>query len=122
MEVTAEDHLPDRKQRLLHICLIGHKNTINCLSQAKAPYWQVEITHQEVTHETLCYGTGLGFIGIWQQHGKGLEDFDAKISRRISTGKEIMCLTYDHSGNDTCIATRTHNTHVQVWLFDFKGP
>ncbi|KAG2088288.1 WD40-repeat-containing domain protein [Suillus cothurnatus] len=80
------------------------------------------ITHQEVTHETLCYGTGLGFIGIWQQHGQGLEDFDTKISRRIGTGKEIMCLTYDHAGNDTRIATGTCDKHVQVWTFDFKGP
>jgi len=80
------------------------------------------ITRQEVTHETLCYGTGLGFIGIWQQHGQGLEDFDTKISRRIGTGKEIMCLTYDHAGNDTRIATGTCDKHVQVWTFDFKGP
>ncbi|KAG2079479.1 WD40-repeat-containing domain protein [Suillus discolor] len=80
------------------------------------------ITRQEVTCETLCYGTGLGFIGIWQQHGEGLQDFDAKISRRIGTGKEIMCLAYDHYGNDTQIATGTHDKHVQVWSFDFKGP
>lgn len=80
------------------------------------------ITRQEATRETLCYGTGLGFIGIWQQHGEGLEDFDAKVSKRIGTGKEIMCLTYDHSGNDTRIATGTRDKRVQVWSFDFKGP
>ncbi|KAG2037329.1 hypothetical protein BDR03DRAFT_982322 [Suillus americanus] len=44
------------------------------------------------------------------------------MSKRIGTGKEIMCLTYDHSGNDTCIATGTHDKCVQVWSFDFKGP
>ncbi|KAG1767309.1 WD40-repeat-containing domain protein [Suillus placidus] len=80
------------------------------------------ITRQEATHETLCYGTGLGFIAIWQQQGEGLEDFNAKVSRRIGTGKEIMCLTYDHTGDDTRIATGTRDRRVQVWAFDFKGP
>lgn len=80
------------------------------------------ITRQEATRETLCYGTGLGFIGIWQQQGEGMEDFDAKVSRRIGTGKEIMCLTYDHAGNDTRIATGTRDKRVQVWSFDFRGP
>ncbi|KAG1720367.1 WD40-repeat-containing domain protein [Suillus occidentalis] len=80
------------------------------------------ITRQEATRETLCYGTGLGFIGIWQQNGEGLEDFGAKVSKRIGTGKEIMCLTFDHSGNDTRIATGTRDKRVQVWSFDFKGP
>lgn len=51
-----------------------------------------------------------------------MEDFDAKVSRRIGTGKEIMCLTYDHAGNDTRIATGTRDKRVQVWSFDFRGP
>ncbi|KAG2747123.1 WD40 repeat-like protein [Suillus brevipes Sb2] len=80
------------------------------------------ITRQEATRETLCYGTGLGFIAIWQQQGEGLKDFNAKVSRRIGTGKEIMCLTYDHTGDDTRIATGTRDRRVQVWAFDFKGP
>ncbi|KAG2741175.1 WD40 repeat-like protein [Suillus brevipes Sb2] len=80
------------------------------------------ITRQEAVRETLCYGTGLGFIGIWQQQGEGIEDFDAKVSRRIGTGKEIMCITYDHAGDDTRIATGTRDRRVQVWSFDFKGP
>ncbi|KAG2751885.1 WD40 repeat-like protein [Suillus brevipes Sb2] len=80
------------------------------------------ITRHEATRETLCYGTGLGFIGIWQQQGEGLQDFDVKLSRRIGTGKEIMCLTYDHTGDDTRIASGTRDRHVQVWAFDFKGP
>jgi WD40 repeat protein len=80
------------------------------------------ITRQEATRETLCYGTGLGFVAIWQQQGEGLEDFNTKVSRRIGTGKEIMCLTYDHTGDDTRIATGTRDRRVQVWAFDFKGP
>jgi hypothetical protein len=80
------------------------------------------ITRHEATRETLCYGTGLGFLGIWQQQGEGLQDFDAKISRRIGTGKEIMCLTCDHTGNDTRIASGTRDRRIQVWAFDFKGP
>ncbi|KAG2335430.1 WD40 repeat-like protein, partial [Suillus weaverae] len=80
------------------------------------------ITRQEATRETLCYGTGLGFICIWQQQGQGLEDFNAKVSRRIGTGKEIMCLTYDHTGDDTRIASGTRDKRVQVWTYDFKGP
>ncbi|KAG2739765.1 WD40 repeat-like protein [Suillus brevipes Sb2] len=80
------------------------------------------ITRHEATQETLCYGTGLGFIGIWQQQGEGLQDFDAKISRRVGTGKEIMCLTCDHTGNDTRIASGTRDRRIQVWAFDFKGP
>lgn len=80
------------------------------------------ITRQEATRETLCYGTGLGFIGIWQQQGEGLEDFDAKMSKRIGTGKEIMCITYDHTGDETRLATGTRDRRVQVWSFDFKGP
>jgi hypothetical protein len=65
------------------------------------------ITRHEATRETLCYGTGLGFIGIWQQQGEGLQDFDAKVSRRVRMGKEIMCLAYDHTGDDTRIASGT---------------
>ncbi|KAG1756942.1 hypothetical protein EDD22DRAFT_850339 [Suillus occidentalis] len=80
------------------------------------------ITRHEATRETLCYGTGLGFIGIWQQQGEGLQDFDVKLSRRIGMGKEIMCLTYDHTGDDTRIASGTRDRRVQVWAFDFKGP
>ncbi|KAG1728745.1 WD40-repeat-containing domain protein [Suillus paluster] len=141
--------------------LVGHKNTINCLTVSSNGSllasgvgldgmriwdlkWQLQlpspcqnvglhnpadpvtcaswITRQEVTRKTLCYGTGLGFIGIWQQQGEGMEDFDTKVSRRISTGKEIMCLTYDHAEDDTCIATGTQDKCVQVWSFDFKGP
>jgi hypothetical protein len=37
-------------------------------------------------------------------------------------GKEIMCLTYDHTGDDTRIASGTRNKRVQVWTYDFKGP
>ncbi|KAG1826395.1 WD40-repeat-containing domain protein [Suillus variegatus] len=95
---------------------MGLQNPVNHVTCA---CW---ITCQEATHETLCYGTGLGFIGIWQQQGEGIEDFDAKVSRRIGTGKEIMCITYDHARDDTCIATGTRDKHVQVWSFDFKGP
>ncbi|KAG1894223.1 WD40-repeat-containing domain protein [Suillus fuscotomentosus] len=80
------------------------------------------ITRHEAMCETLCYGMGLGFIGIWQQQGEGLHDFDAKVLRRIRTGKEIMCLTYDHTGEDTRIASGTRDRCVQVWTFDFKGP
>ncbi|KAG1764295.1 WD40-repeat-containing domain protein [Suillus occidentalis] len=79
------------------------------------------ITRQEATRETLCFGTGLGFLGIWQQQGEGLENFDAKVSRRIGNGKEIMCLTYDHAGDDTRIASGTRDRRVQVWSFNFKG-
>ncbi|KAG2341495.1 hypothetical protein BDR05DRAFT_949587 [Suillus weaverae] len=103
--------------------LIGHKNTINCLTISSngsllasggsdgMRIWDLKqqlqlpslrqnmglqnpvnpvtcacwITRQEAVRETLCYGTGLGFIGIWQQQGEGIEDFDAKVSRRIGT-------------------------------------
>ncbi|KAG2062940.1 hypothetical protein BDR04DRAFT_986758, partial [Suillus decipiens] len=41
--------------------------------------------------------------------------------RRIGNGKEIMCLTYDHAGDDTQIASGTCDRHVQVWSFNFKG-
>ncbi|KAG1856272.1 WD40-repeat-containing domain protein [Suillus tomentosus] len=74
------------------------------------------ITRHEATRETLCYGTGLGFIGIWQQQGEGLHDFDAKVLRRIGTGKEIMCLTYDHTGEDTRIASGTRDRVFNVEL------
>ncbi|KAG1793681.1 WD40-repeat-containing domain protein [Suillus plorans] len=125
--------------------LVGHKNTINCLAVSRngsllasggsdgTRIWDLKqqlqlpsprqnvalrnpansmtcvcwITRQDATHETLCYGTRLGFIGIWQQQGEG---------------KEITCLTYDHAGDDTRIATGTWDKHVQVWSFDFKGP
>ncbi|KAG1797458.1 WD40-repeat-containing domain protein [Suillus plorans] len=80
------------------------------------------ITRQEATRETLCYGTGLGFISIWQQQGEDSKDFHAKVSRRIGTGKEIMCLTYNHTGDETRIASVTRNRWVQVWAFDSKGP
>ncbi|KAG2062942.1 hypothetical protein BDR04DRAFT_1123597 [Suillus decipiens] len=32
-----------------------------------------------------------------------------------------MCLTYDHAGDDTQIASGTCDRHVQVWSFNFKG-
>ncbi|KAG2135313.1 WD40-repeat-containing domain protein [Suillus clintonianus] len=142
----------DCKEYRLEGCLLGHKNAINCLAVTRngnmlasgvpgsdgMRIWDLKrrvqlptprqtpaiqnpadpvtcacwITRQEATRETLCYGTGLGFIAIWQQQGEGLEDFNAK----------IMCLTYDHTGDDTHIATGTRDRRVQVWAFDFKGP
>ncbi|KAG0709131.1 hypothetical protein DFH29DRAFT_870160 [Suillus ampliporus] len=39
------------------------------------------ITRHEATCETLCYGTGLGFIGIWQQQGE--VNFHRTASRNI---------------------------------------
>ncbi|KAG2124288.1 hypothetical protein BD769DRAFT_1388834 [Suillus cothurnatus] len=65
------------------------------------------ITRQEVVRETLCYGTGLGFIGIWQQQGKGIEDFDTKVSRRISTVFSIeLNSTIPHTINFNRTASR----------------
>ncbi|KAG1796580.1 WD40-repeat-containing domain protein [Suillus variegatus] len=127
----------DCKEYRLEGRLVGHKNAINCLAVSRNGNMLASgaiqnpadpvtcvcwITRQEATRETLCYGTGLGFIGIWQQQGEDLEDFNAKVSRRIGTGKEIMCLTYDHIGDDTRIASGTRDRRVQVWAFDFKGP
>ncbi|KAG1901790.1 WD40-repeat-containing domain protein [Suillus fuscotomentosus] len=118
-------------------CLVGHKNTINCLAVSRngnmlasrgcdgMRIWDLKrrvqlptppqtpavrnpadpvtcacwITRHEATRKMLCYGTRLGFIGIWHQQGEGLQDFDAKVSRRVGMGKEIMCLAYDHTGD-----------------------
>ncbi|KAG1823063.1 WD40-repeat-containing domain protein [Suillus variegatus] len=127
----------DCKEYRLEGRLVGHKNAINCLAVSRngnmlasggsdgMRIWDLKRRVQlptPPTRETLCYGTGLGFIGIWQQQGEDLEDFNAKVSRRIGTGKEIMCLTYDHIGDDTRIASGTRDRRVQVWAFDFKGP
>ncbi|KIK35766.1 hypothetical protein CY34DRAFT_26540 [Suillus luteus UH-Slu-Lm8-n1] len=130
--------------------LLGHRNAINCLAVScngsllasggsdgmriwdlkkrlqlptprQSPAIQNPVDPVTSTRETLCFGTGLGFLGIWQQQGEGLENFDAKVSRRIGNGKEIMCLTYDHAGDDTRIASGTRDRCVQVWSFNFKG-
>ncbi|KAG1846393.1 WD40-repeat-containing domain protein [Suillus subalutaceus] len=86
----------DLKQRLQ---LPSPRQNIGLQNPANPVMCACWITCLDATRETLCYGTGLGFIGIWQQQGEGMEDFDAKVSRRIAQDK-----------------------HIQVWSFNFKGP
>ncbi|KAG2126104.1 WD40-repeat-containing domain protein [Suillus cothurnatus] len=122
--------------------LIGHKNAINCLTisnngsllasggsdgmriwdlkrrlQLPSPRQNMGLQNPVDPVTCACWITRQE-----AQQGEGIEDFDAKVSRRIGTGKEIMCITYDHAGDDTRIATGTRDRRVQVWSFDFKGP
>ncbi|KAG1803960.1 uncharacterized protein BJ212DRAFT_1304479 [Suillus subaureus] len=70
------------------------------------------ITCHEAMQETLCYGTGLSFIGIWQQQGEGLQDFDAKYQGGLEQGPLILIFsiklatTIPHTINFNCAASR----------------
>ncbi|KAG2048868.1 WD40 repeat-like protein [Suillus hirtellus] len=122
--------------------LIGHKNAINCLTissngsllaSSGSDGMRIWDLKQRLQLPSPRQNMGLQnpvdpvTCACWisrqeAQQGEGIEDFDAKVSRRIGTGKEIMCITYDHAGDDTRIATGTWDRCVQVWSFDFKGP
>jgi WD40 repeat protein len=82
----------------------------------------VWLTGKNDVQETLCCGTGLGYLIIWKQRPNTTTEFDEILSRRIGSGQEIMhitCDTRDTSGG-TRFITGTRDKRVQVWSLDSR--
>ncbi|KAF8580525.1 hypothetical protein K439DRAFT_1356777, partial [Ramaria rubella] len=74
---------------------------------------------QDLTRETLCYGTGLGFL-VFQPDAEGgilaQGNFEEVWSNQIGKCFEIMCIMCNNASG--CIAIGTRDSIVQVWNFD----
>jgi hypothetical protein len=94
------------------------------------------VTCQNDTEETLCYGTGLGYIVFWRRSKQvsvsdvrekghplpkpmqGLIEINAQ---RLGTGLEITCIAYDPlSESEIRLAVGTRGRLVQVWRMDTR--
>lgn len=78
------------------------------------------IPQRDPSKEILCYGTVLGYVGVWRQGEQ--RRFEALYTRRIGTGAEIMALAFDTSSVDSIrIALGTRDRVVQVHRLDSRG-
>ncbi|KIM52977.1 hypothetical protein SCLCIDRAFT_139901 [Scleroderma citrinum Foug A] len=54
------------------------------------------ITRKDDTSQTLCFGTGLGYLIFWHQSTKSNPmQFKELVVKRVGTGCEITCMTCD---------------------------
>jgi hypothetical protein len=75
------------------------------------------IQQRDPSKEILCYGTALGYLGLWRHAEQ--QRFEALSTRRIATGTEIMALAFDASSVDSIrIALGTRDRVVQVHRLD----
>ncbi|KAG9308196.1 hypothetical protein JVU11DRAFT_12292 [Chiua virens] len=70
-------------------------------------------------HETLCCGTGLGYLMLWRQRSDAASEFDVS-SRRIGTGQEIMSISQYNVDGSTRLITGTRDKRAQLWALDSK--
>ncbi|KAF8592243.1 WD40 repeat-like protein [Ramaria rubella] len=70
---------------------------------------------RDLTRETLCYGTGLGFLVYCSQTLRE-GNFEEVWSNRIGKGFEITCITCNNVSGRITIGTR--DSIVQVWNFN----
>ncbi|KAF8837027.1 hypothetical protein BDN67DRAFT_983520 [Paxillus ammoniavirescens] len=90
--------------------LSGEANgAINCVTinnqgtfLASGAMW---ITPKGKARETLCFGTGLGYLIFWRQSASLLAQFEEVIVKRVGTG----CVR---------IVTATRERHMMVWTFN----
>ncbi|TDL19963.1 WD40 repeat-like protein [Rickenella mellea] len=79
------------------------------------------LTRRDDAQETLCCGTGLGFLKVWRQTSPA-ENFIETFDQRIGTGAEIVSMSTDASHDtDTRVALGTRDHVVQVFTADNKG-
>lgn len=92
------------------------------------------ITRQHEQRETLCYGTGLGYLVFCREGEPGVSErtyyyyhltrlksnFEELYSRRMATGAEITCLCWDSldERGPVRIAFGTRDMAIQVLMFD----
>ena len=78
------------------------------------------LTRKDDIQETLCAGTGLGYIIIWRQHTDAVTEFAEIWSRRIGTGVEIMHLTCEAIEANPRILTATCDKRIQLCSINSK--
>lgn len=94
------------------------------------------VTRRNENYETLCYGTGLGYMVFWRQNPRdvsapktggvfGLTLFQGRFeeltAKRLGTGCEITCMVCDNTEEITRLAIATRDRMVQVWRLDLRG-
>ena len=93
------------------------------------------ITQKDDTSQTLCFGTGLGYLIFWHQSTKSNPvriivatmrnlmmplqmQFKELVMKRVGTGCEITCMTCDMTvETGVRIATGTRECQVICWTF-----
>ncbi|KIN98781.1 hypothetical protein M404DRAFT_156911 [Pisolithus tinctorius Marx 270] len=80
------------------------------------------LAQNDSIQETLCCGTGLGYLLIWRQRPHTVVEFKEVVARRISGGHEIMAIASD-AGNSTGthIVVMTRDKRVQTWTIDSRN-
>ena len=94
------------------------------------------VTTRKDSCETLCYGTGLGYLVFWRQNSQDVSGgliihtilapdiqpqgyFEELRAKRLGTGCEITCIDCDFSVEDTVrLVIGTRDRLVQVWELD----
>ena len=93
------------------------------------------ITRKDDTSQTLCFGTGLGYLIFWRQSTKSnvvritvtrmrnlltplQMQFEELLVKRVGTGCKITCMACDTmAATGVRIATGTHGHQVICWTF-----
>ncbi|KAI9459800.1 WD40-repeat-containing domain protein [Boletus coccyginus] len=79
------------------------------------------ITRKDEAHETLCFGTSLGYLIFWRQNkGSRMQiQFEEVTLKRIGTSCEITCMACDTTQRaGVRIAAATRERHIVVWTFE----
>ncbi|KAG1721364.1 uncharacterized protein EDB91DRAFT_1256544 [Suillus paluster] len=99
----------DIKSRKELTCLIHHHESQGTVSCA------VWVTTRLGMAETLCYGTGLGYV-VFLRHSH----VDEICARRLGSGFEITCMVWDSTSSETTtwIAVGTRDKIVQVLILN----
>ncbi|KAF8500664.1 hypothetical protein BU17DRAFT_72065 [Hysterangium stoloniferum] len=77
-------------------------------------------THPDDPQESLCFGTTVGYMVLWQQ-GPRESNFKDFLAKRLTQGGEVIVLACNTSGDTKVrIAVSTRDKIVQVWNYDPK--
>ncbi|KAG1728489.1 uncharacterized protein EDB91DRAFT_1253420 [Suillus paluster] len=103
----------DIKSRKELTCSIHHHESQGTVSYA------VWVTTRLGMAETLCYGTGLGYI-IFLRRSHVDMPFQEICARRLGSGFEITCMVWDLTSSETTtrIAVGTRDKIVQVLILN----
>ncbi|PIL35886.1 hypothetical protein GSI_01546 [Ganoderma sinense ZZ0214-1] len=75
----------------------------------------------DAVYPTLCYGTGLGYLCLWNQ-GARSDRFIEVFEKRLADGVEITALgCANGNGTDVHIAVGTRKCVIQVFQYDGRG-
>jgi hypothetical protein len=78
------------------------------------------LTSPNDQYETLCFGTGLGYLVVWRQDEGGR--FAEILAKRLGQGREILGIAMDTPMKDHVrFAVGTRCGSIQLWKYDHNG-